>query len=199
MSGGELSQKLQRIHVFIQSSTNLKEASTFTCHLIITRLDLTLPSETKQEAPSSYALDHPELLEMANNNRTLKELTAPDLDQQPLCIQYPQLEVAFELKSGMIPHFPTFHGFTGKDPNKHLKEFHVVCSCMKPTGIFEEKVNMKAFSFSFTDSAKEQLYYFPSGTVTTWNEMKNLFPEKYFPTSKAANIRKEILWHSTIE
>ena len=32
----------------------------------------------------------------AANNRTLKELATPDLDQQPLCIQYPNLEVAFE-------------------------------------------------------------------------------------------------------
>ena len=51
----------------------------------------------------------------AANNQTLKELATPDLDQQPLCIQYPNL-------------LPTFHGFAQEDPNKHLKEFHVVCS-----------------------------------------------------------------------
>ena len=60
---------------------------------------------------------------MANNNRTLKELVAPDIDQQPLCIEYPQLEVAFEQKSGMIHLLPTFHGFAGEDSNKRLKEF----------------------------------------------------------------------------
>ena len=65
-------------------------------------------------------------------SRTIKEFVAPTLDQQPLCITYPPLEVAFELKSGMIHLLPTFHGFTGEDPNKHLKEFHVVCSSMKP-------------------------------------------------------------------
>ena len=158
ISGDELSQKLQRTHCFIQSSANLGEASTSTSHPIITRLDLTLSSETKQEAPStssSDSFDHPEPIEMANNNRTLKELAAPDLDQQPLCIQYHQLKVAFELKSGMIHIFPTFHGFAGEDPNKHLKEFHVVCSSMKPTGISEEQVKLRAFPFSLADSAKE--------------------------------------------
>ncbi|KAJ8617551.1 hypothetical protein MRB53_013737 [Persea americana] len=25
----------------------------------------------------------------------------------------------------------------GEDPHKHLKEFHVVCTSMKPTGVFE--------------------------------------------------------------
>ena len=59
-------------------------------------------------------------------------------------------------------------------------------------GISEEQVKLRAFPFSLVDSAKEWLYYLSSGTVTTWNEMKKLLLEKYFPASKAANIRKEI-------
>ncbi|KAH9768606.1 hypothetical protein KPL71_011668 [Citrus sinensis] len=127
-----------------------------------------------------------------NNNRTLKELAAPNLDQQPLCIENPNPQVNFELKSGMIHLLPTFHGLAGEDPNKHLKEFHVVCSTMKPAGVSEEQVKLMAFPFSLADSAKEWLYYLPSGTVTTWNEMRQLFLEKYFPASKAGSIRKEI-------
>ena len=50
----------------------------------------------------------------AANNRTVKELATPDLDQQPLCIHYPNLEVAFEMKSGLIHLLPTFHGFAGE-------------------------------------------------------------------------------------
>ena len=136
-----------------------------------------------------------------NNNRTLKELAAPNLDQQPLCIQYPQLEVAFELNSGMVHLLPTFHGFVGEDPNKHLKEFHVVYLSMKPTGIYEEQVKLRPFLFSLTNSANEWLYYLPSRTVTTWNEIKKLFIEKYFPALKVANIRKEIcgIWQLNIE
>ena len=138
---------------------------------------------------------------MANNNHTIKELAVLDLDQQPLCIQYPQLEVAFELKSGMIHLLPTFRGFAGEDQNNHLKEFHVVCSSMKPMGISEEQVKLRTFSFSLADSAKEWLYYLPSRTVTTCNEIKKLFLEKYFLAFKTANyflafktanIRKEI-------
>lgn len=71
---------------------------------------------------------------MADNmlNRTLKELAAPDVNYQPLCIQYPDLDADFELKSGLIHLLPKFHGLAGEDPHKHLKEFHVVCSTMKP-------------------------------------------------------------------
>ena len=42
-----------------------------------------------------------------------------------------------------------------KDPNKHLTEFHVVCSSMKPQGISEEQVKLIAFSFSLVDSVNE--------------------------------------------
>ncbi|KAH9783668.1 hypothetical protein KPL71_009411 [Citrus sinensis] len=60
--------------------------------------------------------------------RTLRELAEPDLNQQPLCIQYVDLE----------------------------------------------------------------LYYLPPGSITTWNGLKKQFLEKYFPASRAANIRKDI-------
>ena len=100
-------------------------------------------------------------------NRTLKELAALTLDQQPLSIDYPPLNVAFKLKSGMIHLLPKFHGFSGEDPNKHLREFHVVCSSMKPLGISKEHVKLRAFPFSLVDNAKEWLYYLPSSTITT--------------------------------
>ena len=92
----------------------------------------------------------------------------------------------------MIHLLPTFHGLTSEDPNKHLKEFHVVCSSMKPIRISMEQVKLRAFPFGLVDSAKEWLYYLPSGTITTWNEMNKVFLEKYFPSLKATTIRKEI-------
>ena len=125
-------------------------------------------------------------------NQTLKELAIATLDQQPLCIDMPPLEVAFELESGKIHLLPTFHGLVGEDHNKHLKEFHVVCSSMKPIGISVEEVKLRAFPFSLADSAKEWLYYLPSRTITTWNEMNKVFLQKYFPSSEATTIRKEI-------
>ncbi|KAJ9166961.1 hypothetical protein P3X46_021650 [Hevea brasiliensis] len=124
--------------------------------------------------------------------RTLKELAAPDPNQQPSCIQYPALNVAFELKSGLIHLLPKFHGLAGEDPHKYLKEFHVVCSSMKPQGVSEDQIKLQAFPFSLEGTAKDWLYYLPSGSVNSWNGMKQIFLEKYFPASRAANIRKEI-------
>ncbi|RDX82376.1 hypothetical protein CR513_36851, partial [Mucuna pruriens] len=100
-----------------------------------------------------------ELGKMENNDRTLKELATPDVVYQPWCIQYPQLEPAqtYKLKSGLIHLLPKFHGLVGEDPHKHLKEFHVVCSTMRPQGISEDYIKMKAFSFSLDRAAKDWL------------------------------------------
>ncbi|RDX89424.1 hypothetical protein CR513_28845, partial [Mucuna pruriens] len=130
---------------------------------------------------------------MENNDRTLKELATPDMLYQPWCIQHPQLKPAqsYELKSGLIHLLPKFHGLAGEDPHKHLKEFHVVNSIMRPQGIPKDYIKMKAFPFSLNEVAKDWLYLQPI-LFNTWGDMKRMFLEKFFPASRTATIRKEI-------
>ncbi|XP_071901108.1 uncharacterized protein [Coffea arabica] len=160
--------------------------------------DSTSPSESKQEFVSSDSSSESEKEEVHIPRvamaapRTLRELATPNVNQQPLCITFPNTEEAFELKSGLIHLLPTFRGIAGEDPHKHLKEFHVVCSTMKPQGVTENHIKLKAFPFSLADKAKDWLFYLPSGSITTWEELKRRFLEKFFPASRAANIRKEI-------
>jgi hypothetical protein len=66
------------------------------------------------------------------------------VNQHPLCIVFPNIDVAFELKSSLIHLLPTFRGFAGEDPHNHLKEFHVICSTMKPQGVIEEQIELRA-------------------------------------------------------
>ena len=63
------------------------------------------------------------------NNRVLKELAALDLNQQPLCITFLNLDenTTFKLKYGIILLLSSFHGFLGLEPHKYLQGFHVVC------------------------------------------------------------------------
>ncbi|CAN6545159.1 unnamed protein product [Malus baccata var. baccata] len=126
------------------------------------------------------------------DNRTLRELAMPNTDQQPLCITYPNAGGGFELKSGMIHYLPKFHGFSTEDANKHLMEFHVVCSGMRPANLDEEQVKLRAFPFTLEAKAKEWLYNLPPGSMNTWNQVKQAFLEQYFPATKAASIRKDI-------
>ncbi|RDX66463.1 hypothetical protein CR513_54767, partial [Mucuna pruriens] len=131
--------------------------------------------------------------QMENNERTLKELATPDVVYQPWCIQYPQLEPAqtYELKFGLIHLLPKFHGLAGEDPHKHLKEFHVVCSTMRPQGIPEDYIKMKAFPFSLDGAAKDWLYL-QLVLFNTWGDMNCMFLDKFYSASRTVTIRKEI-------
>ncbi|CAN6562452.1 unnamed protein product [Malus baccata var. baccata] len=134
---------------------------------------------------------------MAADNRTINELSASGLDNVvPLCIQYPMAAQGkteeFELKSSLLHHIPKFHGLSMEDPNKHLKEFEVVCSSMTPVNVDGSILKMKPFPFSLLDKAKDWLYELALRTVTSWESMKRAFLEKFFPTSRVILLRKMI-------
>ena len=80
--------------------------------------------------------------------RTLREMAAPDFTYESLCIQYPDEDVLYVLKTRLIHLLPKFHGLAGEDPHKHLKEFHIVCSTMKPPDVQENRIFLKAFPHS---------------------------------------------------
>ncbi|XP_027103193.1 uncharacterized protein [Coffea arabica] len=128
------------------------------------------------------------------NARTLRELAAPELPQQPLCITFPTLaeNTSFELKSGLIHLLPTFHGLSSEEPHKHIQEFDVVYSSMKPPSITEEQIKLRVFPFSLKDAVKDWLYYLPAENITTWAQLKKKFLEKFFPASRVVSLRKEI-------
>ncbi|XP_050111753.1 uncharacterized protein LOC126590308, partial [Malus sylvestris] len=98
----------------------------------------------------------------------------------------------FELKSSLLHHIPKYHGLSMEDPNKHLKEFEVVCSSMTPINVDGSILMMKAFPFSLLEKAKDWLYELAPGTVTSWDSMKRAFLEKFFPTSRVILLRKRI-------
>ena len=60
-----------------------------------------------------------------DDNRMLKELTTPNLAQQPLAIVFPELAdgVNFELKSGVVHLLPKFHGLSGRTPTSTCRNF----------------------------------------------------------------------------
>ncbi|XP_045802905.1 uncharacterized protein LOC123896577 [Trifolium pratense] len=108
-----------------------------------------------------------------DEQRTLRQLAAPDVNYNGLCIQYTDVDIPFELKSGLIHLLPKFHGLAGEDPHKHLKEFQVVCSTpLRPEGITEDHIKLRAFPFSLQGAAKDWLYYLEPNSITTWNDLK---------------------------
>ncbi|CAN6698096.1 unnamed protein product [Malus baccata var. baccata] len=151
--------------------------------------------EFEEEEPTARVGEVEEA--MTQDNRTIKEFSASGLDNAaPLCIQYPAAAQGkteeFKLKSSLLHHIPKYHGLSMEDPNKHLKEFEVVCSSMTPINVDRSILKMKAFPFSLMEKAKDWLYELAPGTVTSWESMKRDFLEKFFPTSRVILLRKRI-------
>ncbi|KAK8573700.1 hypothetical protein V6N13_009788 [Hibiscus sabdariffa] len=132
-------------------------------------------------------------LNEAMGDQTIRELAAAPTVQQPLCITFPQGETPFQLKTGLIHLLPTFHGLPSESPHKHLTEFHLVCSSMKPQGVSEDQIKLRAFPFSLSGIAKEWLFYLPSNSITTWTDLQSRFLDRFFPAAKASEIRRSIL------
>ncbi|CAN6566324.1 unnamed protein product [Malus baccata var. baccata] len=155
------------------------------------------PSPPSSSSESEFEVKEETEKDMEVDNRTIKELSASGLDNAaPLCIQYPAAARGkteeFELKSSLLHHIPKYHGLSMEDPNKHLKEFEVVCSSMTPVNVDGSILKMKAFPFSLLEKAKDWLYELAPGTVTSWESMKRAFLEKFFPTSRVILLRKRI-------
>ncbi|CAN6560657.1 unnamed protein product [Malus baccata var. baccata] len=155
------------------------------------------PSEPSSSSEAESEFEEVKEEVMAADNRTIKELSALGLtNAAPLCIQYPAAAQGktdeFELKSSLLHHIPKYHGLSMEEPNKHLKEFEVVCSSMTPINVDGNILMMKAFPFSLLEKAKDWLYELAPGTVTSWDSMKRAFLEKFFPTSRVILLRKRI-------
>ncbi|XP_017628655.1 uncharacterized protein LOC108471568 [Gossypium arboreum] len=154
------------------------------------------PEQTPNERPSPNTINpitNPtfELEQMAD--QTIKELAAAPAVQQPLCITFPQGTTPFQLKTGLIHLLPIFNGLPSESPHKHLAEFHMVCSSIKPQGVSEDQIKLRAFSFSLARMANEWLFYLPPNSITTWAELSRVFLDRYFPAAKASELRRSIL------
>ncbi|KAF7839483.1 hypothetical protein G2W53_007965 [Senna tora] len=89
-----------------------------------------------------FAEEGPSLINMVEE-KTLKELDGPPIQQAPLCITDATLQAPLELKSGLIHLLPKFRGLANEDPYNHLKEFHVerfkeLCASCSQHGIPEK-------------------------------------------------------------
>ena len=133
----KLDPEIERtFHILRRATKQITAEETSSSKPIESSLGFNTVTKLRQESKSEQ-----EKIEIMAN-KSLKELATPNLNHQPLLIDYPDLDASYELRSGLIHLLPTFHGLAGEDPHKHLKEFHVVYSSMKPQGISEEQIKL---------------------------------------------------------
>ncbi|XP_059306513.1 uncharacterized protein LOC132057955 [Lycium ferocissimum] len=85
-----------------------------------------------------------------------------------------------------------FAGLPKDDPNRHLKNFLRVCSTNVHPGVSIELVKLLFFLYSLTKEATAWLDNLLSGSITTWEELTELFLKKFFPPFGILQLRDEI-------
>ncbi|XP_057452606.1 uncharacterized protein LOC130744437 [Lotus japonicus] len=148
-------------------------------------------SDSDLDFDSEFVAVSENMAEEGPRERTLRELAAPDFTYESLCIQYPE-DVPCVLKTGLIHLLPKFGGLAGEDPHMHIKEFRTVISTMKPPEVDKDHICLKAFPHPLQGTAKTWLYNRPPASIASWDDLKRMFLEKFFPASRTTSIRKDI-------
>ncbi|GJY97152.1 putative reverse transcriptase domain-containing protein [Tanacetum coccineum] len=86
-----------------------------------------------------------------------------------------------------------FHEFKDEDANEHLDKYLSVTQFIKQNGISQDIINLNLFLFSLTHEAESWFYTLKTHSIHTWEEMVSKFLSKYYPYSRALQLRRDIL------
>ncbi|XP_013608425.1 PREDICTED: uncharacterized protein LOC106315221 [Brassica oleracea var. oleracea] len=100
----------------------------------------------------------------------------------------------FEIKSSLINTIENnkYHGLALEDPLDHQDQFDKYCGLSKTNGVSEDAFKLRLFSFSLGDKTHTWEKNLPIDSITTWNEFKKAFLNKFFSTSRTAKLMNEI-------
>ena len=120
-------------------------------------------------------------------------LTAPA--GPPPAIRVPPITADnFEIKGQFLSMLREnqFDGRMVSDPITHVENFLDTCELFKNQGASDDAVRLRVFLLTLTGDAKGWLKSLGSGTITTWNSLRDKFITRYFPPAKAEKLCTDI-------
>ena len=95
------------------------------------------------------------------------------------------MDISVHMKK-IPPYFlPNFHGTRTEDPETFLFEFEILC---RSYGYLSHTQKMILFPTTLKDRARKWFMSLGTNSIRSWNDMKNIFLEKY----KYSDLREEI-------
>ncbi|GJS46538.1 hypothetical protein Tco_0596659 [Tanacetum coccineum] len=86
----------------------------------------------------------------------------------------------------------TFSGSNNEDAKEHIKKVLEIVDLLHIPNITQDQVMLRAFPMSLTGAASRWLRNEPSGSITTWETLKDKFLSKYCPPAQTAKKMEEI-------
>ncbi|GJR55617.1 zinc finger, CCHC-type containing protein [Tanacetum coccineum] len=100
----------------------------------------------------------------------------------------------FELKGQFLKeiHTNTFSSLDHEDANEHIEKVLEIVDLFHIPNITVDQVMLRAFPMSLTRAASRWLRNKPTGSITTWEDLKTKFLRKYCPPAHTAKKMDEI-------
>ncbi|GKD05084.1 retrovirus-related pol polyprotein from transposon TNT 1-94, partial [Tanacetum coccineum] len=100
----------------------------------------------------------------------------------------------FELKGQFLKELRTntFSSSDHEDANEHIEKVLEIVDLFHIPNITIDQVMLRAFPMSLTGVASHWLRNKPSGSITTWEDLKTKFLSKYYPPARTAKKMEEI-------
>ncbi|GJZ17789.1 hypothetical protein Tco_0553912 [Tanacetum coccineum] len=100
----------------------------------------------------------------------------------------------FELKGQLLKELcdNTFSGSDHEDANEHIEKVLEIVDLFHIPNITIDQVMVRAFPMSLTGAISRWLRNKPSGSITTWEDLKTKFLSKYCPPARTAKKIEEI-------
>ena len=73
-----------------------------------------------------------------------------------------------------------------------MTNFLQICATNKSNGVSDDPIRLRLFPFSLRDKARSWLNSLPAHSLTSWDQVAQLFLEKFFPPAKTIQLRNEI-------
>ncbi|GJZ82140.1 hypothetical protein Tco_0647134 [Tanacetum coccineum] len=100
----------------------------------------------------------------------------------------------FKLKGQFLKELctNTFNGSDHEDANEHIEKVLKIVDLFHIPNITIDQVMLRAFHMSLTGAASRWMRNEPTGSVTTWDDLKTKFLNKYCPPARTAKKMEEI-------
>ncbi|GJS77788.1 zinc finger, CCHC-type containing protein [Tanacetum coccineum] len=100
----------------------------------------------------------------------------------------------FELKGQFLKELRTntFSGSDHEDANEHIEKVLEIVDLFHIPNITIDQVMLRAFPMSLTGATSQWLKNKPTGSITTWEDLKTKFLSKYCPPTRTAKKMEEI-------
>ncbi|GJU18456.1 reverse transcriptase domain-containing protein [Tanacetum coccineum] len=85
-----------------------------------------------------------------------------------------------------------FDGIQWADPHDHIREFLAICNMFRYGETHSEAVKLLIFPFSLCDEAKTWFNELNEESITSWEQMRKAFINRFFPPSLFNRILLEI-------